>query len=184
MKKRSERILKVLEVARELKKAQNQGRLRLKRNGMNHGAVAHIVVWALLKKREQESSIKHKTKSKNVRNAAKKRVRDKNLKCGKDKWCFIDDSLTKIGRNRLKVRHDAELAFKHAALVKKRLVRGGTKPVEIDMDQFCSDMLKQFYQKGVKKPNYLLIANVANLFHLSEKRQTADTIRQRIFQLK
>ena len=53
-----------------------------------------------------------------------------------------------------------------------------TKPVEKPLNDFCRDMADLFKAKGFRT-SYKLIANIVNLFKLSNNRQSYDSIKKR-----
>lgn len=60
----------------------------------------------------------------------------------------------------------------------RRWSSNNTKPAEKALRFFCSDMKKLLSIQN-KKPDYKLIADIANLFSLSKKRQTENSVRKR-----
>lgn len=66
---------------------------------------------------------------------------------------------------------------------KERLIKSKTRPKEKHLDKFCENMKEIFLDRGHKSLNYKFIADIANLFNLSNSDQSYDSIRKRFHRL-
>lgn len=73
--------------------------------------------------------------------------------------------------------------YQDCKLIRDRWLGSPTKPHEKYFDLFCNDMVR-FFNERSKKPNYRLIASIANHFELTSISQTDLSIRQRFFHIK
>jgi len=77
----------------------------------------------------------------------------------------------------------ASVKMEFAKIKRDLIIKSKTRPRQKYFDGFCLDIKNIFFDRTEKSPNYKLIANIANLFNLTDVTQTSDTIRQRLYHL-
>lgn len=146
--------------------------------------ISLIVRWALFKKLFFDQALEE-SKAAGERLKQEKRRLDTKIK-----------NINKLTGEALKYipRHsqpyiEAIEAYDKASIKRKNILKSATKPNAKFFDQYCLDMLRLLKNRS-GKPNYSIIASIANFFHISPSaadnqptRQTAQSIRQRIHRI-
>jgi hypothetical protein len=151
---------------------------RLKRLGLTIDSVAYIVAVAMIEKERHDRIIASFKEAKREEETA-----DRDLRSTVKK---IEDVFDKPYIELFFEQRIAHPYFK--AAIKKTLSEekkrklGKTRPKQKYFDMFCSVFSDLFARSG-KSPNSRLVADITNLFGLTKKRQTPETIRTRIQRL-
>jgi hypothetical protein len=159
-------------------------RSRLSGLGLSIDAVAYIVACALIGKERHRSIIDSSENAK----ADLKSARQKLLSEIKKLETMLDNPNGEISARAVFFdQHKARPLLaaeinKTLCGEKKQRELGKGKPKLKYFDTYCSAFRALFAQLG-KSPNSRLIADIANIFNLSDRRQTSETIRTRLKRL-
>ncbi|MBW2429745.1 MAG: hypothetical protein JRF56_12350 [Deltaproteobacteria bacterium] len=157
---------------------------RLKGLGLSMDGVSHIVACALVGK-ERHDKIIVAAKDANADNkSAKKRLLNEIKKInGMLDYQNGEITTRKVFFDQHKARPLLRASInKTLSKGKKDRELGKTNPKLKYFDRYCSAFRALFAISG-KSPNSRLISDIANLFDLTDKRQTSDTIRKRLQRL-
>jgi hypothetical protein len=157
---------------------------RLKGLGLSMDGVAHIVACALVGK-ERHDKIIVAAKDANADYGSAKRKLLNEIKKINGMLDYQNGEITtrEVFFDQHKARPLQRAGIKNIlSKGKKDRELGKTKPKLKYFDRYCSAFRKLFAFSG-KSPNSRLIADIANLFDLTDRRQTSENIRKRLQRL-
>lgn len=160
---------------------------RIEKLGLKINSVAHIVAYAQI---EKERDIKIIASSAVVEKQYKDAVRDLKSEYKKIENVFgkpFQEITPSSRKEAFYDQHKVQPYFN--AFIEKELIcpnkvkkYGKTKPKQKFLDRYCSSF-RVLFALSDKPPNSKLIADIANLFNISDKPQTPETIRTRLNRL-
>ncbi|MEA1945994.1 MAG: hypothetical protein U9N83_01680 [Thermodesulfobacteriota bacterium] len=151
---------------------------RLKRLGLTIDSVAYIVAFAMIEKERHDRIIASSKEAKEEKETA---GRDLRSAVKKIKDVFGKPFIEEFFKQRIAHPY-FKAAIKKTLSDDKKSKLGKTRPKQKYFDRFCIAFSVLFASSG-KSPNSRLIADIANLFDLTDKPQNSETIRTRIQRL-
>jgi len=151
---------------------------RLKRLGLTINSVAHIVAVAMIEKKMHDKIITSYKEAEKEKDTAGRELRS-NIKKIKD--IFGKPFIEAFFEHRIAHPYYKAAIEKTLSDDKKKKL-GDTRPAQEYFNRFCR-AFRALFACSSKPPNSKLIADISNLFDLTDKRQTSETIRTRIQRL-